>query len=679
MKKYRLFASVFLIAVCGMNMGGSPHDFTKKVSAEESVEASVEEAQSESAYGKPAEILSVDKKIDIRDASSEIVTLTCKDVDENTRIFLNQKLFENCVWDYEQQTVTLYLNYEDYCLYDQVSVMLAQNVDNSYQQESNIVPIEVISYENPDVYHYDWANKYTFISHAGGSLYVEQEKEIMRKGEIETLTMDQEYHYTNSTSALDQNYEKGQRLFELDFSYTSDHVLIARHDWSSEISRAGDEKDSLYEKNGLPKSYQELLEDTVYGVMTFEEVCEWMKEHPEVYIVTDTKETGGKAVRKMFTDMAGIVDKYGEDVKDRIIVQVYSREMYELVRNIYPCRSVIYTLYQSTDKTAEVGNFVQNSPVKIITVSEKKFSEDLLDRVTLANGKIFIHTINDTETVRRDLEIGVSGFYTDSITEEGWKQSKDYRIVQLRNETDPKVYQEMLQDEEFLVLNTGDENESIPEYFGNEIRIEDGLFYKNDVCWSREENAGREYVVFDRTKEELLDIAVFEDGLVKHCRRKYIQKQENLEYLLHYLEMLQNPSYRIYISVMGDGGELMTDGIMERLSQLGVKTDLREHRGSSFLGIYENNEALYEEVSTEELSYRTVLEGRAVEMVSSGSHRSDGTEKKNKEQKASIKIEGKEYAMNRSGLNIAVWDTEQGSVISNTSFHMGIRYLHPDK
>lgn len=32
--------------------------------------------------------------------------------------------------------------------------------------------------------------------------------------------------YTNSIEALDANYEKGFRAFEIDFSWTSDHQLV---------------------------------------------------------------------------------------------------------------------------------------------------------------------------------------------------------------------------------------------------------------------------------------------------------------------------------------------------------------------------------------------------------------------------------------------------------------------
>ena len=40
-----------------------------------------------------------------------------------------------------------------------------------------------------------------------------------------------EYTLTNSIEALDASYEKGIRLFDVDFLFTADDVLILRHDW----------------------------------------------------------------------------------------------------------------------------------------------------------------------------------------------------------------------------------------------------------------------------------------------------------------------------------------------------------------------------------------------------------------------------------------------------------------
>ncbi|MDR1388703.1 MAG: hypothetical protein LBJ31_01825 [Treponema sp.] len=64
------------------------------------------------------------------------------------------------------------------------------------------------------------------IAHAGGALF---------GAGGETLT------YTNSLEAVEQNYMRGHRVFEIDFSLTKDGKLAAVHDWDHgrEITQTG--------------------------------------------------------------------------------------------------------------------------------------------------------------------------------------------------------------------------------------------------------------------------------------------------------------------------------------------------------------------------------------------------------------------------------------------------------
>jgi arylsulfatase A-like enzyme len=59
-----------------------------------------------------------------------------------------------------------------------------------------------------------------FVAHAGGGI----------KGRS----------YTNSLEALDENYRRGFRFFELDFNWTSDNQLVCIHDWESRRPDAAD-------------------------------------------------------------------------------------------------------------------------------------------------------------------------------------------------------------------------------------------------------------------------------------------------------------------------------------------------------------------------------------------------------------------------------------------------------
>ncbi|MFH6603064.1 sulfatase-like hydrolase/transferase [Maribacter algicola] len=102
-----------------------------------------------------------------------------------------------------------------------------------------------------------------FIAHAGGS--------------IDNLK------YTNALEALDLNYQKGFRLFELDISETKDGHFVATHDWkhwATQTNYSGE----------LPVSRAEFLAHKIYGKYTpmdMEAINTWFASHKDAVLVTD--------------------------------------------------------------------------------------------------------------------------------------------------------------------------------------------------------------------------------------------------------------------------------------------------------------------------------------------------------------------------------------------------------
>lgn len=114
--------------------------------------------------------------------------------------------------------------------------------------------------ENFEAYSKD---RTRFIAHAGGSI----------DGKI----------YTNSLEALDYNYERGFRLFELDISKTSDGKYVAAHDWKH--------WSGLTQYNELvPVTEEEFLKHQLLGKYTplnMARINEWFRKHPDAILVTD--------------------------------------------------------------------------------------------------------------------------------------------------------------------------------------------------------------------------------------------------------------------------------------------------------------------------------------------------------------------------------------------------------
>jgi hypothetical protein len=116
-----------------------------------------------------------------------------------------------------------------------------------------------------------------FIAHAGGVI--------------------DNYSYTNSLEALDENYKKGFRLFELDISKTSDGQYVAAHDW-------GHWKNITQCKDTGVITEKKFLDYKIFGKFTplnMQRINEWFKKHPDAILVTD-KVNEPKAFSNIFID-----------------------------------------------------------------------------------------------------------------------------------------------------------------------------------------------------------------------------------------------------------------------------------------------------------------------------------------------------------------------------------------
>ncbi len=89
--------------------------------------------------------------------------------------------------------------------------------------------------------------------------------------------------YTNSKEALDLNYKKGFRLFELDIIKTKDGKYVAAHDWQhwKKITNFND---------SVPVTSEEFLKHKIYEKYTpldMSGINEWFTSHKDAILVTD--------------------------------------------------------------------------------------------------------------------------------------------------------------------------------------------------------------------------------------------------------------------------------------------------------------------------------------------------------------------------------------------------------
>lgn len=228
--------------------------------------------------------------------------------------------------------------------------------------------------------------------------------------------------YTGSLEAFEYNYALGRRTMEVDLILTSDHKLVLKHDWDESKEYELDRDEITQE---APLSEEQFLNTKILGKytpMSFAQLCEIMMEYPDLWIVTDTKNTENEEVKEQFEVMAETVRQLGcEEVMDRIIVQVYNEEMYETVHSIYQFKNYIFTMYLRFDNEDWLGimrtvcRFCVNNGIETVTIGRNRISPELIAVADHYGRNVYVHTVNDMADANRYFQLGVTGIYTDII------------------------------------------------------------------------------------------------------------------------------------------------------------------------------------------------------------------------------------------------------------------------
>lgn len=230
--------------------------------------------------------------------------------------------------------------------------------------------------------------------------------------------------YTNSREALLLNYDLGHRVFEADFSITSDGEMVCVHDWTHGALIQGRTEAEVLSKTEFEKGI-------IYGKYTplsVEELLCFMSEHEDIWVVTDTKETAADLVAFEISYIVNRAKQLGvEPVLNRIAFQIYNPDMYEVVCETYSFSTIIFTMYQywSGDQEAflDICRFCAYHDIDILTMQYYLVTPELMEIANQFGIQVYVHTVNEIEVAQELKRLGVSGFYTDYLTPEVLKDN----------------------------------------------------------------------------------------------------------------------------------------------------------------------------------------------------------------------------------------------------------------
>ncbi len=206
---------------------------------------------------------------------------------------------------------------------------------------------------------------------------------------------------TNSLEALEENYQKGFRLFELDIITTADNKFVAAHDWKM-WARFTDYEDAL------PPTHQEFLKRKIYGSYTtldMQGINEWFKNHPDALLITDKLNTP-LAFGNQFVD------------KKRLAMELFSvMAIEEAVNNDI---TVIISQEVLMGLKGDKMDFLEINNITHVAVSRRIISRetDFLDQLRKAGIKVYVYNVNfdpgKDEKYVQENELGlIYGMYAD--------------------------------------------------------------------------------------------------------------------------------------------------------------------------------------------------------------------------------------------------------------------------
>lgn len=222
---------------------------------------------------------------------------------------------------------------------------------------------------------------------------------------------------TNSREAFLNSCARGVWVMETDFMLTTDGGLAIRHDWN-------------VKRNGKPLAFTtgnhlNTLSQGQYTPLMAGDLLDLMMEYPQVWVVTDTKETDPELVRRQFrllVEAADAVD--ARPALDRLVVQVYNTEMKELIEEIYPFENWILTVYllPGDSDYGALADYCAANGIGTMTMPVTRLTRERAQQIHARGLKLYVHSFNSNLAAPGEIEHalsqGADGIYTSSATDE---------------------------------------------------------------------------------------------------------------------------------------------------------------------------------------------------------------------------------------------------------------------
>lgn len=237
--------------------------------------------------------------------------------------------------------------------------------------------------------------------------------------------------YTNSVQAWELSYANGNRVFDADMAFTTDNILVLRHDWNDNLEQGiiMKESRSYTDANGMPRQMasQEQMDYAAfkstkmyykYDAMSCEDMLNYMASHEDIYVACDMKDDVVDSYQYL-VDLA--VGMGVEDVLDRIIVNIYDYEVYDLIMEIYPFENVTARQhYVFPNNYYELAEFCVTHNIHVVNVSSCYMEDEGISLLQRYGIHIYVAIADYISDMHSYYELGADGAVTNFLYESDW-------------------------------------------------------------------------------------------------------------------------------------------------------------------------------------------------------------------------------------------------------------------
>jgi glycerophosphoryl diester phosphodiesterase len=223
----------------------------------------------------------------------------------------------------------------------------------------------------------------------------------------------QGFKYLNCEEGLMNAILHGYRYFEVDFLFTEDGELVCSHGWN----------EANCAKTGMPYSpeFEHMtrecfLRQKVHGFTTIDaaRLYQYMVMFPDTYWELDLHTLPhAEAVR--MTEKILDVFEHNEDVLNRCLVQVNSKEMYAGIDSVWHFPYYQYNIKNEIKKLDDFIEFSVNNGICAMAMKRIFATKENIEKVRSAGLALLVFTVDNREEAAKYLEWGANTICTNFI------------------------------------------------------------------------------------------------------------------------------------------------------------------------------------------------------------------------------------------------------------------------